>query len=124
MTREELDEKYSFDDRPIEPYNGDEDPETWAAIARWESDRSDAYRNALTECERERNDYIAAVADLTAQRNQLREALEWYADERNHFPRTVHAWVMEKEGRRFAPIYGDLGERARAALKGSTDESN
>ena len=65
------------------------------------------------------------VVTAEAQRDQLKEALEWYADERNHFPRIVHQWVMEKENRRFAPIYGDIGERARVALEqtGGKDET-
>ena len=34
-------------DRPMEPCNASEDPEAWAEIAQWESDRADILREAL-----------------------------------------------------------------------------
>ncbi len=34
-------------DRPVEPHNASENPEAWAEIAQWESDRADILREAL-----------------------------------------------------------------------------
>lgn len=34
-------------ERPVEPHNTSENPEAWAEIAQWESDRADILREAL-----------------------------------------------------------------------------
>lgn len=43
------------------------------------------------------------------------EALEYYADDKNYFPRSLLLLAQEKNIR-LAPIYGELGEYAKKAL--------
>ncbi len=54
--------------------------------------------------------------ELLTEVKRLREALEYYADEKNYFPRSLLMLAREKDIR-LAPIYGELGEIAREALK-------
>lgn len=47
--------------------------------------------------------------------SRIREALEWYADEMNYFPRTLIRLAQEKHIQ-LAPVYSEFGEKAREAL--------
>jgi len=55
-SREEIDNEYAMDNRPVEPYVSNEDPEMWREIAEWEAERADTYRDALTAAENERDE--------------------------------------------------------------------
>ena len=57
----------------------------------------------------------AEIEALTAERDELRKVLSWYADEEN-WPR--HTLIPKT----FSPAVLDAGWRARAALEGQTDE--
>jgi hypothetical protein len=70
-----------------------------------------AFYNSLTlEQKLERK-----IAQLEATCEKMRSALDWYADESNYFPRNIIRHLKDKT--RLARVYGDLGEKAREALK-------
>ncbi|MEX2444475.1 MAG: hypothetical protein WD492_12780 [Alkalispirochaeta sp.] len=61
--REVLDREYAPENRPVEPNSAGEDPEMWAEVAQWESQRADAYRESLTATHHERDEALKELAD-------------------------------------------------------------
>jgi len=64
--------------------------------------------------------YLRAIAKVinglqTEEHLLQQRTLEWYANERHYFPRSLLT-LAQDQGIRLAPVYGDLGELARAAL--------
>lgn len=51
--------------RPTEPHNAGENPEAWAEIAQWESDRADALQERCAELERELKASAQSLETLT-----------------------------------------------------------
>lgn len=60
---------------------------------------------------------VKEIAELRAELEIAREALEWYADSSNYKLRYIPKRAMEM------PIVDDEGQRARAALSGEEPKS-
>ena len=66
-------------------------------------------QRGLEKIDEERNEQRIRAENAEAERDRLREALEWYADEDNHsIPKSYICMMYE----------ADKGKRARDALKG------
>jgi len=58
---------------------------------------------------------MKAEDSLLEKLERYEEALKWYANEKNFFPRKLLILAQEQHVK-LAPVYGDLGDIARRAL--------
>ncbi len=65
---------------------------------------------------------MTEIEQLKARIAQLEDVLQYYADDRLYFPRSIVLTCQEK-GVRLAPIYSDFGEAAKKVLREQPSEN-